>query len=105
MKQRPGRIIQQDSPNSFEKRLHSTKGKWVDELPGVLWAYRITSRKPIRMLPFAFTYEMEAIIPTEIRMPTLRIRIPEEANAEAVIKDLDMENELHEATAVRIASY
>ena len=48
---------------------------------------------------------MEAIIPTEIRMPTLRYGIPEEANVEAVTKELDMENKLHKATAVRIASY
>ena len=31
---------------SLKKRLHSAKGKWVDKLPGVLWAYRITTRKP-----------------------------------------------------------
>ena len=48
---------------------------------------------------------MEAIIPTEIRMPTLRVEILEEANAEAVTKDLDMTNELHEAATVRIPSY
>ena len=47
---------------------------------------------------------MEAIIPTKIGMPTLRIEIPEEANAEAVSKDLDMKEELREAAAVRIAS-
>ena len=38
-------------------------------------------------------------------MPTLRIEIPEEVNAEAVTKDLDMTDELREATDVRIASY
>ena len=48
---------------------------------------------------------MEAIIPIEIWMPTLHTRIPEEANAKVVSKDLDMANELHEAIAVRIASY
>ena len=31
---------------------------------------------------------MEAIIPTEIRMPTLRTEIPDEANVEAVTKDI-----------------
>ena len=85
--------------------LHSAKGKWVDELPGVLWAYRTTSRKPTRMSPFALTYGMEAIIPTYIGMPTLQIEIPKEANVEAVIKDLDMTDELREAAAVRISSY
>ena len=48
---------------------------------------------------------MEAIIPTEIGMPTLRTRIPEEANVEVVTKDLDMADELRKAAAVRIASY
>ena len=48
---------------------------------------------------------MEAIIPTEIRMSTLRIGILEEANAEAFTKDLDMTGELREAVVVRIASY
>ena len=48
---------------------------------------------------------MEAIIPTEIRMPTLQTGIPEEANAKAVTKDLDMANELREAAAIRISSY
>ena len=44
--------------------------------------------------PFALTYGMEAIIPMEIGMPTIRIEIPEEANTEAVIKDLDTNDEL-----------
>ena len=52
-----------------------------------------------------FTYGIEAIIPIEIGMATLRIRIPEEANAETITKDLDMPNELCEAVAVRIESY
>ena len=26
--------------SALKKRLHSAKGKWVEELPGVLWAYR-----------------------------------------------------------------
>ena len=57
------------------------------------------------MSPFALMYGMKAIIPIEIGMPTLRTRIPEGANVEAVTKDLDMENELRKAITVRIASY
>ena len=57
------------------------------------------------MSPFALTYGMEAIIPTEIGMPTLRTEIPKEANAEVITKDLDMTDELREAAIVRIASY
>ena len=62
---------------ALKKRLDSTKGKWVDELPGVLWAYRTTARKPTGISPFAITYGMEAIIPMEIGMPTIRTYVPE----------------------------
>ena len=48
---------------------------------------------------------MKAIIPIEIGIPTLRTEIPEKANAKAVTKDLDMADELREATVVRIVSY
>ena len=90
---------------ALKKRLHSAKGKWVKELPEVLWAYRTTSWKPTGVSPFTLTYGMEAIIPTEIGMPTLQTEIPEKANIEALAKDLDMKNELHEAIVVRMASY
>ena len=48
---------------------------------------------------------MEAIIPTEIGMPTIPTEVPEEASTEAIIKDLDMTDELREVAIVRIASY
>ena len=48
---------------------------------------------------------MEAIIATEIEMPTLQSRILKEANAEVIGKDLDMADELQEAVVVHIASY
>ena len=62
---------------ALKKRLDSTKGKWVDELPGVLWAYRTTTHKPTGIFPFAITYGMEAIIPTKIGMPTILTDVPE----------------------------
>ena len=48
---------------------------------------------------------MEAIIPIEIGVPTLRSEVPEKANVEVVTKDLDMTNELYEVATMRIASY
>ena len=47
---------------------------------------------------------MEAIIPIEIGVPSLRTEILEKANAKAITKDLDMTNELCEVAAMRIAS-
>ena len=48
---------------------------------------------------------MEAIIPIEIGIPTLRTEVPGTTNVEAISKDLDMEEELWETTTIRIASY
>ena len=52
------------------------------------------------MSPFALTYRKEDIIPIEIGMPIPRTGIHEEANAEAVTKDLDMADELRKAMFV-----
>ena len=48
---------------------------------------------------------MEAIFPTVIGWPTLRTKFLGKTNTEAITKDLDMVDELQEATAIRIASY
>ena len=48
---------------------------------------------------------MDANIPIEIGMSTIRAEIHEEANVEAIAKDLDTTDELRDATVVRIASY
>ena len=90
---------------ALKKRLDSAKGKWVDELLGVLRANRTTARWPIGISPFALTYEMEAIVLIEFSMPMLRTNLPKQSNTETMIKDLDTTDELREAEAVRIASY
>ena len=48
---------------------------------------------------------MEAVIPTEIGMPTIRSGVPEQENTNLMIKDLDTVDELIESAAIRITSY
>ena len=90
---------------ALKKRLDSAKGKWVEELPGVLWAYRTIARRSTGVSPFALTYGMEVVIPTEIGLPTGRTAMPDPANEESMIKELDTSDELREAVAIRMASY
>ena len=66
----------------------------MDELPGVLWAYRTTSRLPTRATPFALAYGMEAIIPTEIGITTKTVVQDQRDNDEELIRQLDWANEL-----------
>ena len=90
---------------TLKKRLDAAKGKWVDELPGVLWVYRTTIERPTNISPLALTYGMEAIILTKIGMPTLRTDMPKQSNTEFIIKELDKAVELCETAAVQVASY
>ena len=55
--------------------LEEVKGKWVDELSRVLWAYRTTSKRPIGATSFALAYGMEVVIPTKVGVPTARTTV------------------------------
>ncbi|XP_011100846.1 uncharacterized protein LOC105178958 [Sesamum indicum] len=50
-----------------------SKGSWVEELPGVLWACRTTPRTATGETPFFLVYRTEAIIPAEIEEESQRI--------------------------------
>ena len=92
--------------NALKKILERVKGKWVDKLPGVLWAYWTTSRWPTGATPFALAYRMEAIIPTKIGMPTAKIAMQYQGdNNDELIKQLDWVDEMQGDTAIQMASY
>ena len=56
----------------LKKSLDDAKGKWVEELPHVLWIYRITPRRSKGETPFSMTYGAETVIPLKTRFLTLR---------------------------------
>ena len=47
--------------SGLKKRLDNAKGKWVEELPHVLWTYRTTPRRSTGETPFSMTYGAEAV--------------------------------------------
>ena len=48
---------------------------------------------------------MEAVIPTEIGLPTIRTATPESENEGSVIRELDTSDELWEAATIQVTSY
>ena len=52
--------------NTLKKKLDNSKGKWVSELPSILWSYRTTARTSTGETPFSLVYGAEAMIPAEI---------------------------------------
>ena len=64
-------------------RLEEAKGVWLDELPGILWAYRMMVRIPMGETPFKLAYGSEAIIPAEVHIARHRVkRYQDEDNEE-----------------------
>ncbi|RVW17493.1 Pol polyprotein [Vitis vinifera] len=91
---------------ALKKRLEQAKGKWVEELPGVLWAYRTTPGRPTGNTPFALAYGMDAVIPTEIGLPTIRTDAAKQNDANTELgRNLDWADEVRESAAIRMADY
>ena len=87
-------------------RLDDAKGKWVEELPHVLWTYRTTPRRSTEKTPFSMTYGAEAVIPLETGFPTLRTSsFNLSNNSELLEKSLDFIEERRENTMVQLAYY
>ena len=92
--------------NGHKKRLDDTKGKWIEELPHVLWTYQTTPRKSIGETPFSMTYGAEAVIPLENGFPTMRTStFTLNGNDELLKKSLDLIKERRENAMVQLAYY
>ncbi|KAJ9557089.1 hypothetical protein OSB04_011703 [Centaurea solstitialis] len=88
--------------NSIRKRLKEEKGKWVEELPSVLWANRTTPRTSTGQTPFSLVYGCEAVLPIESQLPIARHRTMEQ-NVIDLYYDLDALEELREKAFQKMA--
>ncbi|XP_070056317.1 uncharacterized protein [Nicotiana tomentosiformis] len=90
---------------SFKKRLEAAKGKWPEELPGVLWAYRSKAKSSTGEIPFSLVDGAEALISVEVGEPTLRYFLAdEEANNEALLVKLDLLDERRDLAHIRMVA-
>ena len=92
--------------NGLKKRLDDAKGKWIEELPYVLWTYRTTPRKSTGKTPFSMTYGAEAVIPLENGFLTMRTStFTWGGNDELLEKSLDLVEEWRDNAMVQLAYY
>ncbi|KAJ9553497.1 hypothetical protein OSB04_017542, partial [Centaurea solstitialis] len=89
--------------NSIRKRLKEAKGRWVEELPSVLWANRTTPRTSTGQTPFSLVYGCEAVLPIESQLPIARHRTMDQ-NVINLYYDLDALEELREKAFQKMAS-
>ena len=86
--------------------LTRSKGRWAEELPSILWAYRTTPRIPTGETPFSMTFGTEAVVPVELQEGSLRIQFYDESsNSESLLTELDLLEERRKAAAIRSAAY
>nr|GEU68636.1 reverse transcriptase domain-containing protein [Tanacetum cinerariifolium] len=80
--------------------------KTIDEHSGSAPAHRTMIKKSNGEMPFSLTYRSEAVIPTEIVMPTYRtIQFNETRNEEVMRLNLDLIQERMETAAIRKVIY
>ena len=92
--------------SGLKKRLDDAKGKWVEELPHILWTYRTTSHKSIGETHFLMTYRAEAFIPLETGFSTLRMSYFTLRNNDGLLgKSSDFIEEGRENAMVQLAYY
>ena len=77
------------------------KGRWVEELPHVLWTYRTTPRRSTGETPFSITYRAEAVIPLKTSFPMLRTSTFTPSNKDELLgKSLDLIEERREKAMI-----
>ena len=82
---------------NLKTKLEDLKGKWVEYLPEVLWAYRITQKSATRETPFSLALGTEAVAPVEVGLKSPRIELaPVDHNDEALRLNLDLLDEKRE---------
>ncbi|KAK9070324.1 hypothetical protein SSX86_010725 [Deinandra increscens subsp. villosa] len=92
--------------NNLKKKLGDKKGKWAEELPLVLWADRTTSKNATGRTPYSLVFGSEAVIPTEMVMPTARTSCRDfEANKQELLEDLETIEEIRDLAKFRMTAY
>ena len=90
----------------IKTQLEGAKGVWLDELPGILWAYRTTVKTPTGETPFKLAYESEAVIPAKVHIANHRIMKYQDKDSEKQLRlNLDLIDEVRMDAEQRTVRY
>jgi transposase InsO family protein len=98
-------ILQGLKPRIFD-RLKPYAGKWVKELPSILWAPCTTPSRAMGHTPFSVVYGSEAILPTEVEHKSFRVEhFNEEQSNNSRVDNLTRLEELREVVVIQSAKH
>ena len=90
----------------MKTKLEDLKGKWVEYLPEVLWAYRTTQKSATRETLFSLAFGTEVVAPVEVGLKSPRIELATvEHNDLALRLNLDLLDEKREQVLKRTEGY
>ena len=90
----------------IKTQLEGAKEVWPDELPGVLWAYKMTVRTPTGETPFKLAYGSKAVIPAEVHMVNHRVMTYQDKDNEEQLRlNLDLIDEVRTDAEHKTARY
>ncbi|WKA13007.1 hypothetical protein VitviT2T_030344 [Vitis vinifera] len=91
------------------RKMVETSQDWSEKLPFALWAYRTSFRTSTGATPYSLVYGMEAVLPVEIEMGSLRValeqQIPETDWAQARFDQLNLLDERRLRAADHVRAY
>ncbi|VFQ79923.1 unnamed protein product [Cuscuta campestris] len=92
--------------DGLKKRLGEAGNKWLEELPHIVWAFRVTPRRAHGETPFSLTYGCEARLPIEAEFPTFReSNYQPQQNEEDHLAELNLVEERRMAAEVKMSTY
>jgi transposase InsO family protein len=98
-------ILQGLKPHIFDM-LKKFTGRWVEELPAVLWSLRTTPNRSTRLMPFFLTYGSEAVLPSDRDYGAPRVKAFDPAMASEAQRDtMEILEDARLATLLRSARY
>ncbi|XP_066344336.1 uncharacterized protein [Miscanthus floridulus] len=98
-------VLQGLKPRIFN-RLNKFGGRWVAELPTVLWSLRTSSSRATGYTSFFMVYGSEAILPTDLNYGAPRVKAYNEQANEASLEDaMDLLDEARDIALLRLAKY
>jgi ribonuclease HI len=59
--------------NIMKKTVDGNQRDWDNRLQEALWAYRTTYRTPTQATPYSLAFGVEAVLPLEVELPSLRV--------------------------------
>ena len=75
----------------LKTKLENLKGKWVEYLPEVLWAYRTTRKSTTQETSFALAFDTEAVAPVKVGLKSPRVEFANTEHNEEILRlNLDL---------------